>query len=280
MENQDSNYKRKYVKGTSPHIDKPLAVFQIIDGKTRIFYQDKNKVYHIKPEKFKKMRSNPRSSNYLLIKFNKRKYKTIQEQLKDTVTEGLFLKELTNGKINLFRTGSVAKTSMQLFYDLNEEPDEPEPISEKENEFLLKAINGAMIWAKPYKGKGYKYDVVSEYPSIMISKNLKIPYGGVTFHKITNKELREMGVFKYGIYHCKVHYPDERLFRVNDNNFYTHTDLNYVLNHLKYKLEMIEDGEDNAMIYSNLKSARSTFKPFVDYLFNFKNQGVKEVKNI
>jgi len=79
MENQDSNYKRKYVKGTSPHIDKPLAVFQIIDGKTRIFYQDKNKVYHIKPVKFKKMRSNPRSSNYLLIKFNKRKYKTIQE---------------------------------------------------------------------------------------------------------------------------------------------------------------------------------------------------------
>jgi len=68
------------------------------------------------------------------------------------------------------------------------------------------------------------------------------------------------------------------LFRVNDNNFYTHTDLNYALNHLKYKLEMIEDGEDNAMIYSNLKSARSTFKPFVDYLFNFKNQGVKEVK--
>jgi hypothetical protein len=110
---------------------------------------------------FKEYRSKPQSSPYILIKFDKSNFKTLKEQYKATQKEAIYLKELTNGKINLFRSGSTVK---KAFYDLG-------PICEKETKILQLATNGAMIWAIKYVGKAYKYDIVSEYPSIMISKS-------------------------------------------------------------------------------------------------------------
>ena len=266
-------YKRQIVKGTSPNEDKLIAIFdKRSDGKTRVYYQDKKKRYRVNDEKIQKMRKLPRSSKYILIEFDPREYKSPKQQCKAVVKEAKFLKQLTNGQINLFRTGSVAKTSLQLFYDLCHAHEDPEQISERESQILQKATNGPMIWSKPYDGYAYKYDVVSEYPSIMMSKFLKIPFGGVEYSIITNKDLETMTFFKYGIYHCIVHNADSRLFRNNSQNWYTHTDLNYAMITLKCRIEMIEDGEENAMIYSKFRLIRPIFQPFVDYLFGFKKK--------
>lgn len=76
-----------------------------------------------------------------------------------------------------------------------------------------------------------------------------------------------------------MHDPDYRLFRVNNEDRYTHTDLNYARNELKYILELIEDDECNAMLYKDkLESIKRVFAPFVNYLFEFKSQRVKLVK--
>jgi hypothetical protein len=95
---------------------------------------------------------------------------------------------------------------------------------------------------------------------------------------MTNNDLNDLKFFKYGLYHVKIIDLDYRMMRENGSNWYTHTDLNYAMNELKYNLEIIEDGEDNAMQYTKLRSIRDLFKPFVDYLFEFKNKGIKEVK--
>lgn len=275
-------YNRKLVKGTSPNEDKIIAIFQKNEkeGVTRVLYGDKpDKVYIANEDKFKQYRSKPQTSPYILIKFDKKSYKTLKEQYEKTYKEAVYLKELTKGKINLFRTGSTAKSALQLFYDLCPVKEtDPDPICTKEEKILQEATNGAMIWVIKYKGKGYKYDVVSEYPSIMISRSLKIPFGGVVFSKMTNDELKDLKFFKYGIYHVKILDLDYRLIRQNGNDWYTHTDLNYAMNELKYKLEIVEDGEDNAMQYTKLRSIRDVFKPFVDYLFELKQKGIKEVK--
>jgi hypothetical protein len=105
-------------------------------------------------------------------------------------------------RINLFRTGSTGKTALQLFYDTCPVKEtDPDAICEKETKILQSATNEAMICGIKYKGKVYKYDVVSEYPSIMISRSLKIPFGGVVFSKMTNDEFKDLKFFKYGIYH-------------------------------------------------------------------------------
>lgn len=275
-------YARKIVKGTSPNEDKIIAIFEKLDdenNRVRIFYGDKDKIFLVSNDKFKSMKSKPRTCQYILIKFSKQTFKTLREQYETIQKEATLLKELTKGKVNIFRTGSTAKTALQLFYDLRIDFTEPEEIDEQESEILESCSRGALIYGIPYKGKGYKYDVCSEYPSIMISKALKIPFGKPTFETITNEEFTKLKFFKYGIYHVEVIDPDFRVFRNNDSNWYTHTDLNYAMNVLKYKLELIQDGESNAMIYNtNLKSIRCIFKPFIDFLFEHKKNGVKEVK--
>lgn len=275
-------FNRRIVKGTSPNEDKIIAIFEKTkDGKTRIFYGDKQKVFLVSEESFKNMRSKPRTGKYILIKYDKNDFTSLKDQYEKIYEEAVLLKDLTKGRINLFRTGSTGKTALQLFYDLcpvKDNESQPDKISEKECEILKKAKCGALIWGIKYIGKGFKYDVVSEYPSIMIAKSLKIPWGGVEFQKMTKEEFDKLQFFKYGIFHVKVHDPDFRLFRKNSNNWYSHTDLNYAKNKLKCKLELIIDGEDNAMIYNKLKSIKTVFEPFVNYLFEFKNKGIKQVK--
>jgi len=61
-------------------------------------------------------------------------------------------------------------------------------------------------------------------------------------------------------------------------NWYTHTDLNYAKNILHYKLELIEDNEVNALLYTELRQCKTLFEPFIDYLFEFKQKGITEIK--
>jgi hypothetical protein len=236
---------RKIVKGTSPDSDKIIAIFEKIKNsdKTRIFYGDRQENnFIISKSKYDELRTRPRTSNYILIRFDKdQNCKTLREQYEATYKEAVYLKELTKGKINLFRTGSTGKTALQLFYDLCYQEEDPDNIDEKETEYLRLVTSGALIWGIKYKGKGYKYDVVSHYPSIMLSKVLKIPYGKPEYHTFTQDEFNEMKYFRYGIYHVKVIDPDYRVFRENGNDWYTHTDLNHALLTLKYKLELVKD---------------------------------------
>lgn len=273
-------FTRKIVKGTSPQEDKIIAIFEKLNdsnNRTRIFYGDLKKTFIVSAEKFATYRRKPRTCKYILIKYDKTKYATLKEQYEQTYMEAVLLKDLTEGQINLFRTGSTAKTALQLFYDLCH-PEEPEEIDLKEMEILEKCSRGALIYGIPYKGKGYKYDIVSAYPAVMTSKNLHIPYGKPEYSTMTIDEFNALKFFRTGVYHVKVVDPDFRVFRENSHDWYTHTDLNHAMLKLKYKLELIEDDEVNAIIYTKIKSISNVFKPFIDYLFQYKKKGIKEIK--
>jgi hypothetical protein len=78
-------YSRKIVKGTSPDEDKIIAIFEKLhdgSGKTRVFYGDKQRTFLVAQEKFKSMTSKPRTSPYILIKYDKREYESLIVQCK------------------------------------------------------------------------------------------------------------------------------------------------------------------------------------------------------
>ena len=113
---------RKIVKGTSPDEDKIIAIFKKLDdnkNRVRIFCGDTMKYTTISNKEFKRMRSRPRTGTYILIRKNDRdkdmKHLDMKQPYESIYKEAVYLKELTNGKINLFRTGSTAQTALQLF---------------------------------------------------------------------------------------------------------------------------------------------------------------------
>lgn len=92
-----------------------------------------------------------------MVKINDRdqewKLKTLEEQYNLILSEQQLLFDLTGGKINLFKTGSVAKTSIQLWYDIVN-PPKPAPIQTYESDIIESCYLGALIWAIPYSGYG------------------------------------------------------------------------------------------------------------------------------
>ena len=212
-----------------------------------------------------------------MVKINDRdpewKLKTLEEQYNLIIIEQKLLFDLTSGKINLFKTGSVAKTSVQLWYDIVN-PPKPAPILSYESDIFESCYNGALIWAIPYTGYGYKYDICSEYPSILRNDKMQWPIDQEELTTILNIDCVDIKFFKYGSYRAKIYDADYRLLKTNSKKWYTHTDLNRGLE-LAYKIELIEDENSNALLYKQFVNGAKLFRPFFDYLFPYKKAGHK-----
>jgi len=211
-----------------------------------------------------------------------------EEDPKEKYTElrnaSLALKKATNNRINLFKTGSYATTAEELFRSMSYQYQPPNS-EQNEAEWIKKASMGAVIFNEPYTGPCWKYDVVSHYPSILADSHTMFPINTPAFHLKTNAQIQENKFFSYGIYRAIVH-PHEvdkmnKIFRFNRFNYYTHFDLNRAMKD-GFKLELIEDGFVNCMIYDrkSLENGSKLFKPFVDYLFDLKQKKIPGAKDL
>ena len=269
------------VKGISPNEEKQLMIFKHNQNGKIVVYTEVDGYEKKEKKEYQKIRNNPISSDYLLLRKNTKdpdlKNLSMKDQLTAILIENEILKLLTNGRINLFKTASVPKTALHLFYSFK--PPVPEKIIEQETDFLESCKTGAFRYCKKqYKGKGYKYDFCSEYPSIMKSQSMQFPIGQGELKSLTDADIKDWKYYKYGIYRVKITNIDRRLLVENNDNYYTHIDINRALE-LKYDVELIIDDKPNALLYEGkLINGAKLFKEFIDYLFEFKNAKFSCVK--
>jgi len=184
----------------------------------------------------------------------------------------------SNGMIDLFKSGFNAQHARALFNLKSGNTKRPELLNQFESEFLQ--TFASLIYAEPgYFENVTQYDVNSMYPSIMAKIMFPVVQG--EFKRLI--ELPEKP--EYGMYRMKV-YPSSdpkvnMLFRINDENKYTHYDIMAVkLFNLKY--ELIQDGQPNALVYSKetLEYGSKLFKPTIDYLYELKLKKVPRANDI
>lgn len=215
---------------------------------------------------------------------------TGKDRLKKTYDEFIQnaeeLLKKTNGAINLYRSGSKAKTALDYFFKLGAKNRIPDQIHEDEAFWLYKTNHGPIIWTDQYEGEPYKYDISSEYPSIMVDDKMMFPIYRGEFKKITQKEFSKAKFLEYGIYRIDIEKSiDEKvkkMFRYNKDNYYTHIDHARALK-LKLTMRIIEsDDNPNALVYSNDKLVKGNdlFGKFVEVMFDLKKQKVAGAKGI
>jgi hypothetical protein len=184
------------------------------------------------------------------------------------------LKTVTNGKINLYKTGLFTTTAYALFMGLNRNicPDE---IDQLEADFLRSCKNCGLMYAeKGYSGEGYKNDFISMYPSIMRDNKFLVPIKKPEFKRLD--ELPE--VISFGIY--RVHITNApHLFPYNPLNYYTHIEVNFARKH-NSTIELIHDTKENAMIYLTRINSHQLFREYVDMLYELKKKKVMGAKII
>jgi hypothetical protein len=119
---------------------------------------------------------------------------------------------------------------------------------------------------------GYAYDKRSCYPSVMCDKTFSFPVKVGEFCLL--EKLPEP--LKYGIYRIEISRSGDELidrwFNFNINNYYTHYHIE-TAKILNLKMELIQDGQANALLYrKNRASGSLYFSGIVNELYKLKSQ--------
>lgn len=220
--------------------------------------------------------------------------KTLKELYKEFIRDAQMLKFETQGLINMYRTGSDAKTSVELAYHfLNQNNISADPIGEQEAIWIEEATIGGIAFGEMYEGEAWQYDINSSYPSIYSSVNFLVPIKEGEFRKITEEEFEQAKAtyFTPGIYCAEVIIPSEngilsveqaqKLFRLNKRyHRYTHIDLNYA-KMIGLEIKWINTDTTLEQSYNFLKYSREKmltgsqcFKQFVDLLYPLKQHPI------
>ena len=222
------------------------------------------------------------TSDFVFIKKEKKdkKEKRSMKEIYDTfVHDANFIKEKTNGIINMYKTGRDSITAMYLaYYFLNKNNIVPEEITYQEYEWLENAKHGALVFCQEkYCGPIFKYDYNSNYASVYSSNNFLIPIQQGEFKTISNDEFEALKYYQIGVYHVEIQYPDnnykkwKKLFRLNHKNYYTQIDLT-LAKELNLPMTIIIDSQPNFLFYdrNKCKTGKQCFGQFVDYLYPLK----------
>ena len=194
----------------------------------------------------------------------------------------------SKGKVNMYYAGGFTHTAVYLWRLLGFNKGlevKPEPLTDTEVEFL-KGAKGAIIFGEKYYGTGHMYDFCSFYQGILSDNHFLIPIKPPTERTINKlSEVVSYDKLSYGFYHIEIQrskdeYVD-RLFRFNDKNIYTHTDIHLAMK-LGLKRKLIIDGKTNFWHYErkSLVTGYQVFNNFVSYMFKLKDKKVMGAKNI
>jgi hypothetical protein len=166
-----------------------------------------------------------------------------------------------------------------------------DPVNCEEVEFINNCYRGGLIYHDIGEYENVKaYDFTKFYPNILGANNtqFKIPVTKGQF-KIIDELPEKLNTLQYGIYRVKItsNYDKIRaLFAFTKDGYYTHIDLKFA-DVLKYhglinKIELVKDGEYNAMVYNELVDSKIIFSKYVQILLKVNKKYPKNglIKNL
>jgi len=258
-----------------PFKEKQLMVYQFKDDD--IFYYTGKEYGNISFKEYDKMIKERKSTNYHLIKVSPSL--DLKEEYNKIFNDYTEIKKKSNGFIDLFKLGKYKNASLYAFHCMNF-IKQSEPIELNEAQWIDKCFQGGLIYAENDKtiNNAISYDINSQYPYILQLQKISFP---LTKPKFIELDELPKDYFKYGIYRCQIENPKKeniyKIFRFNKENYYTHYDLQRA-RELNLKINLLKG--TNFLHYEQRVSGHQIFKPFIDYFYNLKKQGVKGAKQI
>jgi len=265
--------------------ERPLIILDKYNKKA--YYEKDNKPYTI--ELTEELLDNVLDfkTEFIHIPRLSKTFKTFEEQYKYYVDLAEDFKTKTDGRINLYKTGTFKKTALKLLDETTKHIC-PEKLGKKESKWIMMSAMGQLVFNKPYKGPAWKIDIVSMFPYIMSNTSSYIPIKKGKFKKITQEEFKDYQnkkLYPIGIYRVRILKSDDdninKLFRFNKNEYYNNVDISYA-HFLGLSVELL-DKKYNLLYWDrdiDCLKGNEVFKEYVDYLFNLKKNKVEGAKLI
>lgn len=184
------------------------------------------------------------------------------------------LKDASKGFVNLYRQLNETKSALFIFAKLNRLLVPPPKLGQLESTWITNAKSGGLIYGKECElEKGYEYDITSFYPSLPSSQSFSVPVGEGVFEHLM---ALPPDFLHYGLYKVKISVTanataeQSKLFKFKPSNIYTHFDIK-VARDIGLNIELLPC-QPNAPLFPTRVPAASIFKPFVDYIFDLRQQ--------
>lgn len=141
-----------------------------------------------------------------------------------------------------------------------------EEMDEYETAIHLKCRRGGLMYAdNTVEGEMNCFDINSSYPSVMIENSY--PYTKPEYSIINERSKFGWGI---GLYHANIHDIDRRLMTISETDWYSSVDMKRA-DELGYTIELIQDGEFNALQYNKRITGKNLFGAYVNDMYIHKN---------
>jgi len=254
--------------------EKEIHLFKNYDGKRNLIYTGV-KYYKIELKQFYEILNRPFKYDFIFVKSKSKTKKEMKKEHMAYILMINILKEKTDNKINMFKTGSFGKTALSLFSSMcNLNPPEVQ-----EYEFKYLNNGGAVRYAKKgYEGIAYQYDINSYYPSLMISNYIRMPLTEGTILPLTQKQFDDKKRVKFGVYHAEIICDNDAMFQTTKHNIYSHYEINYA-KQLGLEINILGD----ALVWEPEQTEKfnKIFGKYVNYLYpiRHKHPDIKTILN-
>ena len=173
---------------------------------------------------------------------------------------------------------SINKMALHLFQKYNTNNIIFDETTKREEKFILDSNRGGVRFSsKGVYHNMIKLDVNSFYSKFLSSKIYNIPIGTPIEREITQRTYDSNARFNFGLYRCKIEGDSGKLFKLNQNNIYTHLDLQVA----KLQGMKITKLDDTYLYYPKKVKACKIFGKFIYRLYKYKHDAdlVKPVMN-
>ncbi|GAM26648.1 hypothetical protein SAMD00019534_098230, partial [Acytostelium subglobosum LB1] len=189
------------------------------------------------------------------------------------------LEERLNIKINVMYTTGQNKAAIKLFISYNKTV-KPEPIDQKEGEWISKSTFGALMFSIQHTGGLYMYDVCKMYGAIMKSGGFMIPIKCGEFQQLTDEELTAKKSIPFGIYRATIN-GKHGAFKINKKDYYTHYDLIFA-KELGLTFNLKTGNKANALLYDSTCRINGSilFGKYMDQVLAWIKAGVPRSKEL
>ena len=105
----------------------------------------------------------------IILKANNKR--SFEDEYSNVIIIANDLKKYSCNKINLRKTGNF-KICVLYLINLFNKTIYTHHINQHEGNFIQNSTTGAVIFYKPYNGPAYEFDIISMYPSILITNSI------------------------------------------------------------------------------------------------------------
>ena len=181
--------------------------------------------------------------------------------------------------INFYKSSYISKLNFKNILLKLQGTQQPDEISNHEAQIIDRCFRGGLrYYEKGTFENVYDYDINTMYAYYLTNGLFKFPILKPEYQTITNEQFNKWTCYQYGYYYCKAKGQHKFMTPKDEFDWWSHFDLQ-IFKLLDLEIELSESTNNHLYYSANTRINGVILKPYVDELYQYKNEVDEEYKS-